>query len=107
MADLTLEAPAPLCEAHRVTDFSSGVQALDDWLIRRAWNNQISGASRTYVVLAAGAVVGYYCLASGALTLREAPGRLRRNMPDPVPMAILYSYNKSYAYYVRLVRGGQ
>jgi hypothetical protein len=41
MADLTLEAPAPLCEAHRVTDFSSGVQALDDWLIRRAWNNQV------------------------------------------------------------------
>ena len=36
-----------------------------------------------------GAVAGYYCLASGALALREAPGRIRRNMPDPIPMAIL------------------
>lgn len=86
---MTLEAPAPLSETHRVEAFSSGVQPLDDWLIRRAWNNQVSGASRTYVVSAAGAVVGYYCLASGALALREAPGGIRRNMPDPVPMAIL------------------
>ena len=89
MEGLTLEAPAPLSATHRVADFRSGVQALDDWLIRRAWNNQVSGASRTYVVSAAGAVVGYYCLASGALALREAPDRIRRNMPDPVPMAIL------------------
>ena len=89
MEGLTLGAPAPLAEAHRVEEFSSGVQPLDDWLIRRAWNNQTSGASRTYVVSAGGAVVGYYCLASGALALREAPGRIRRNMPDPIPMAIL------------------
>jgi GNAT superfamily N-acetyltransferase len=34
-------------------------------------------------------VVGYDCLASGALALRESPGNIRRNMPDPVPMAIL------------------
>lgn len=86
---MTLEAPAPLSSTHRVEGFSSGVQPLDDWLIRRAWNNQVSGASRTYVVAAAGAMVGYYCLASGALALREAPGGIRRNMPDPVPMAIL------------------
>jgi GNAT superfamily N-acetyltransferase len=89
MEGVNLEAPAPLSETHRVEGFSSGVQALDEWLIRRAWNNQVSGASRTYVVSAAGAVVGYYCLASGALALREAPGRIRRNMPDPIPMAIL------------------
>lgn len=89
MEGITLEAPAPLSETHRVEGFSSGVQALDEWLVRRTWNNQISGASRTYVVSAAGAVVGYYCLASGALALRDAPGRIRRNMPDPLPMAIL------------------
>jgi GNAT superfamily N-acetyltransferase len=33
-------------------------------------------------------VVGYYCLASGALSLANAPGKLRR-MPDPIPMAVL------------------
>jgi GNAT superfamily N-acetyltransferase len=89
MERVTLEAPAPLTETHRTDAFSSGVQALDEWLTLRAWNNQVSGASRTYVVTAAGAAVGYYCLASGALALREAPGGIRRNMPDPVPMAIL------------------
>lgn len=89
MAVLSLEAPAPLSARHRVEDFSCGVQTLDEWLIRRAWNNQRTGASRTYVVTAASQVVGYYCLASGALALSEAPGGLRRNMPDPIPMAIL------------------
>lgn len=33
--------------------------------------------------------MGYYSLASGGLTLSEAPGPLRRNMPDPIPMALL------------------
>lgn len=34
-------------------------------------------------------VVGYYCLASGALALNEAPGKVKRNMPDPIPMIVL------------------
>ena len=89
MEDLNLEAPAPLSAAHRIEGFCCGVAALDEWLIRRAWNNQRTGASRTYIVAAAGQVAGYYCLASGALALGEAPGSLRRNMPDPVPMAVL------------------
>jgi GNAT superfamily N-acetyltransferase len=89
MEALDLEAPAPLTEGHRVEGFCCGVTALDEWLIRRAWNNQQTGASRTYVVTSAGQVAGYYCLASGALALGETPGSLRRKMPDPVPMAIL------------------
>lgn len=36
-----------------------------------------------------GKVIAYYSLASGALALYEAPGSLKRNMPDPIPMAIL------------------
>ncbi|MCC7346204.1 MAG: GNAT family N-acetyltransferase, partial [Variibacter sp.] len=34
-------------------------------------------------------VLGYYALASGALAAIDAPGALRRNMPDPIPMAVL------------------
>lgn len=86
---MSLEAPAPLTEAHRIAGFSCGVASLDEWLVRRAWSNQVSGASRTYVVADGGRVVGYYCLASGALAAIDAPGGLRRNMPDPIPMAIL------------------
>ncbi len=84
-----LEAPALLHEEHRIDGLACGTASMDDWLKRRARANQISGASRTYVVAEAGRVVGYYCLASGALALNDAPGGLKRNMPDPIPMAVL------------------
>src|SRR5262245_42500137 len=84
-----LSAPTLLDEAHDLDRFQSGTDALDDWLRRRARANQVSGASRTYVVADDRRVVGYYCLASGALDLADAPGAIRRNMPDPIPMAVL------------------
>lgn len=34
-------------------------------------------------------VVGYYALAAGAIALVAAPGRLRRNLPDPLPVVVL------------------
>ena len=34
-------------------------------------------------------VVGYYAVAAGAVTVESVPGRFRRNMPNPVPVAIL------------------
>ena len=84
-----LSSPALLSAEHHLDDFSCGIASLDDWLRRRARSNQISGASRTYVVAETMRVVGYYCLASGALASDDAPGFVRRNMPDPVPMAVL------------------
>lgn len=85
-----LQPPGPLDEAHGLDAFDCGVDSLNDWLKRRARANQVSGASRTYVVTdKEGRVAGYYCLASGALALTHAPGSVRRNMPDPLPMAIL------------------
>ena len=87
---MRLSPPAPLADGHVVDSFVSGVAPLDDWLKRRARANQVGGAARTYVVATkAGDIVGYYALASGGLTQAEAPGGLRRNMPDPIPMAIL------------------
>jgi GNAT superfamily N-acetyltransferase len=62
---------------------------MDDWLRKRALANEVTGASRTYVVCAGGRVVGYYELASGGVAQVQAPGRVRRNMPDPVPVMIL------------------
>lgn len=35
------------------------------------------------------AVMGYYALAAGAVSHAAATGRLRRNMPDPIPVAVL------------------
>ena len=49
----------------------------------------ISRASRTFVACDDARVVGYYALASSAITPAAAPGRFRRNMPDPIPVAVL------------------
>ncbi len=87
---MELRAPDLLTAAHGVAAFDSGVASLDDWLRRRALANQVSGASRIYVVATPeDRVVGYYALASGALAHADAPGRIKRNMPDPVPMAVI------------------
>lgn len=81
--------PEKLSPAHDLSGFQSGEAALDDWLRRRALANEDSGASRTYVVCAKKKVVAYYTLAVGAVAHSEAPGRVKRNMPDPIPVMVL------------------
>ncbi len=82
-------APEPLAARHKIDAFDSGVSSLDDWLKRRATQNQASGASRTFVVCDNNAVVAYYLLASSAIAPAATPGRFRRNMPDPIPVIVL------------------
>ena len=84
-----LRTPEPLHERHRVDAFQCGVPSLDGWLKRRAGTNQQSGASRTFVVCRGEQVVGYYALAAGSVDHHQAPGRVRRNMPDPIPVVVL------------------
>ena len=84
-----LSAPQPLADQHRLADFDSSVPSLDDWLKRRAAKNQTNGSSRTYVVCEGDAVIGYYCLAAGAIGHAEAPSSMKRNRPDPVPVLVL------------------
>lgn len=84
-----INAPEKLLADHDLADFNSGEPALDDWLRRRALANEESGSSRTYVVCVGKRVVGYYSLAVGAVAHAGAPGRVKRNMPDPVPVMVL------------------
>jgi GNAT superfamily N-acetyltransferase len=84
-----LSRPEPLNDAHELNDFFCGIASLDDWLKKRARPNQVSGASRTFVVADNHKAVGYYALASGAITVEASVGRFRRNMPDPIPVVIL------------------
>lgn len=87
---LDLHAPQPLLPTHRCDGFSSSEPELDAWLMRRAHANQLSGASRTFVVVdAQGVVMGYYALAAGAVSHQVATSGVRRNMPDPVPVMVL------------------
>jgi GNAT superfamily N-acetyltransferase len=82
-------APAPLSQDHEVSGFRSGETALDAWLVERALKNERASASRTYVICQARKVVGYYCLAAGAIAHGVAPKKLTRNMPDPIPVLVL------------------
>lgn len=84
-----LEAPAPLKPDHVTDAFDSGGAEPDDWLKRCALHNEAEGGSRTYVVTAGQCVVGYYSLAAGSVFAGIATGRVRRNMPNPIPVVIL------------------
>lgn len=86
---MTISAPEPLHAQHEIDSFASGVDSLDQWLKRRALRNQATGASRTFVACESGRVLAYYALASSAITSDAAPGRFRRNMPDPIPVVVL------------------
>lgn len=89
-ADLeSIGPPEKLSPSHDLSQFHSGESALDDWLRKRALLNEQNGASRTYVVSVEKRVVGYYALAVGAVAHVVAPGRVRRNMPEPVPVMVL------------------
>lgn len=85
-----LGAPTPLTAAHETSQFACSHPALSTWLARRALANAVSGASRTYVICASDQrVVGFYALAAGSVEMQAAPNKLRRNMPDPLPVVVL------------------
>lgn len=84
-----LTSPEKLKPSHQLDVFDCGIPSLNDWLKRRALRNEQEGASRTYVVCVENQVVGYYCLAAGAICCLDAPGRVRRNMPDPIPVVVI------------------
>ena len=86
---MTISPPEPLAAHHEVAQFVSGADGLDRWLQQRALKNQATGASRTYVACEGHRVLAYYALASTGITTNSAPGRVRRNMPDPIPMVVL------------------
>ncbi len=101
-----LSAPELLADHHVLDDFQSGTPTLDDWLLRRARANQISGASRVYVTCDDRKVMGYYALASSAIAGGDATGRMRRNMPDPIPVVVLARLAVDRAYQARGVGQG-
>ncbi len=86
---MPLTGPEPLSERHILTGFDSGQPILDTWLVSRALRNERSGGSRTYIVCEDGRAVAYYSLSAASAAHRTVPGRIRRNMPDPVPVILL------------------
>jgi GNAT superfamily N-acetyltransferase len=81
--------PRPIREDDDTATFDSGEPSLDDYLRKRAYANHRQGASRCFVTCRRGQIVGYYALAATGVQRRDTPGKVRRNMPDPVPVILL------------------
>lgn len=87
-ASASLTAPEPLNADHDLSSFDCGEPALDDWLKNRALKNE-SRFSRTYVVCENNVVVAFFCLSAGSVDRAQAPGKLKRNAPDTIPVSII------------------
>ncbi|MSQ69977.1 MAG: GNAT family N-acetyltransferase [Betaproteobacteria bacterium] len=98
---MTVSAPVPLSADHNCEGFDSGVPSLDDWLRRWAGRDQASGATRTFVCCDESRVIAYYALAFSAVSTSSAPGRFKRNMPDPIPVVVLARLVISRSYQAR------
>src|SRR5215470_7838552 len=83
-----LGPPVPLLASHDVSRFDCGKEALSDWIRETALRSE-GRTSRTYVVTQRNVVVGFYCLATGAVQQEGAPRKMRQNSPDPIPVVII------------------
>ncbi len=61
---------------------------LNDWLKHRALKNE-SRFSRTYVACDGNQVAAYVCISAGSVERAAAPGKVRRNAPDIIPVAVI------------------
>jgi predicted N-acetyltransferase YhbS len=85
-----LTKPRLLADADDLSFFASTNQEMNDWLQKHAWNNQLSGASKTYIIATnEGQIVGYYSIAAGAVARQSAIRSLRHNAPDPIPVCVI------------------
>jgi GNAT superfamily N-acetyltransferase len=81
---------APLARGHRLDALDSGAEDLDEWLRRFARTADAAGTARTYVLVEADRVLGYYALAPGSVQRRELPERHARGMPaHPIGIILL------------------
>ena len=79
-----------LAAHHDLSQFDCGKHvSLTEWLKRFARMNQASGDTRTYVVHRNLRVVGYYSLAPGSVSRKEATARARKSAPEPIPIVLL------------------
>lgn len=89
MAEIT--PPRPLAENDQRNHFDCGREALNGWFRRHAWQNHVSGISRTSVVcdIATQSIVGYVTLSAAQIERAFLAKAHQRNKPDPVPVTLL------------------
>jgi GNAT superfamily N-acetyltransferase len=75
---------------HQLGEFHSGNEILDRWLQAHALASQQMDVARTFVLVDAGRVAGYFSLTMGSVQRAEAPPALVRGLPGyPVGMVLL------------------
>jgi len=81
-----------LASTHERSEFACGKDALDQFLRTLVSQYEKRNLGRTYVAVRAGQsrVLGYYTLASGAVSFQNLPAKAARKLPKhPVPVALL------------------
>ncbi len=86
-----MRAPEPLSKAHNLNGFNSTRGSLNAWLIDRALTNEEQRASRSFVICEGDTqkVIGYYCLAQGAIGHDAVSAKFKKKMPNPLPVTVL------------------
>ncbi|AOH85680.1 GCN5 family acetyltransferase [Sphingomonas panacis] len=75
---------------HKVDAFDCGKEPLNRFLIRFAYQAQLSGSSQTYIAFSSEEIIGYYTLVFGDVSFEDAPERLRKGLArHPIPLMVL------------------
>jgi GNAT superfamily N-acetyltransferase len=80
-----------LCREHPRKQFRCGQEKVQDWLATRALQHQEKHLSVTKVLLdEAGAIAGYYTLATGQVDFGDLPAEVAKRLPRrTLPVAVL------------------
>ena len=84
-----ISAPELIDVGHDISGFDCRNEMLNEWLKKKVLKNQTNNASKTYVVVAEDRVVAYYSLSLGSVNHVDVISKMKRNMPDPVPVMLI------------------
>jgi GNAT superfamily N-acetyltransferase len=85
-----LNSPVLLTKTHEIAGFDCGKLPLNDFLLKYALQNQVSGGARTYVLTRGNRVIGYYSLAPASLSPEDASVRVMKGQGRyPVPVILM------------------
>lgn len=84
-----LRPPEAIGGDHDLSSFDCGQKDLNGWLQSRAMASE-GRSARTMVLPIGNRVIGYYCLATGAVDRANLPNaKTKQNMPETVPVLVL------------------
>jgi GNAT superfamily N-acetyltransferase len=90
MHRLPFLTPIPLKSSDPVAGFDCGVEELNRYLQKHAFQAQAGDGARTYVSFLETGIAGFYTLAYGSVEFEQAPGRVTKGLArHPVPVMLL------------------